>query len=119
MFPEQAPSDDRSCQNAVSDSAIKRLTGGLPGCSTATGGYWQARQPVPLRMVSTLARADQALVTRIVLAVVVSLVRFGVGRWLVGATEASEQWWIEILHSGTPVTRFCCIRMTCVNTIWS
>jgi len=119
MLPEPAPSDDRSWQSAVNDSAIKRLTGGLPACSTATGGYWQARQRVPLRMVSTLARADQAPVTRMVLAVVVSLVRFGVGRWLVRATEASEQWWIEILDSGTPVTRFCCIRITCVNTIWS
>ena len=36
MFLAQALSADRSCQNAVNDSAIKRLAGGLPLCSTAT-----------------------------------------------------------------------------------
>ena len=55
MFLAQALRADRSCQNAVNDSAIKRLAGGLPVCSTATGAYCQARQRLPLEMVSTLA----------------------------------------------------------------
>ena len=54
MFLAQALSADRSCQNAVNDSAIKRLAGGLPLCSTATGAYCQARQRLPLEMVSRL-----------------------------------------------------------------
>ncbi len=56
MFVAQALSADRSCQNAVDDAAIKRLIGGLPPCSTHTGAYCQARQRLPLEMVSTLAR---------------------------------------------------------------
>lgn len=56
MFLAQAMSEDRSCQKAVNDAAIKRLVGGLSPCSTATGGYCQARQRLPLTMVSTLAR---------------------------------------------------------------
>ncbi len=34
MFLAQALSEDRSCQRAVNDAAVKRLTGGLPVCST-------------------------------------------------------------------------------------
>jgi hypothetical protein len=34
MFLAQAMSVDRSCQQAVDEAAIKRLTGGLPLCST-------------------------------------------------------------------------------------
>lgn len=56
MFLAQAMSDDRSCQKAVNDAAIKRVVGGLSPCSTATGGYCQARQRLPLEMVSTLVR---------------------------------------------------------------
>jgi hypothetical protein len=37
MFLAQALSADRSCQRAVNDTAIKRLAGGLPVCSTHTG----------------------------------------------------------------------------------
>jgi hypothetical protein len=37
MFLAQALSADRSCQQAVNDSAIKRLKGGLAVCSTGTG----------------------------------------------------------------------------------
>jgi hypothetical protein len=56
MFLAQAMSADRSCQKAVDDAAIKRLVGGLPLCSTHTGAYCQARQRLPLEMVSILTR---------------------------------------------------------------
>ena len=56
MFLAQAMSADRSCQKAVNEAAIKRVAGGLSLCSTATGGYCQARQRLPLDMISTLAR---------------------------------------------------------------
>ena len=36
MFLNQALSAARSCQHAVDESAIKRLTQGLPQCSTHT-----------------------------------------------------------------------------------
>ncbi len=55
MFLAQALSADRSCQKAVDDSAIKRLLGNLPVCSTHTGAYCRARQRLPLEMVATLA----------------------------------------------------------------
>jgi len=55
MFLSQAMSEDRSCQNAVNDAAIKRIISGLSPCSTATGGYCQARKRLPLEMVSALA----------------------------------------------------------------
>src|SRR5688572_23045394 len=44
MFVAQALSADRSCQRVVNESAVKRLVGGLPQCSTHTGGYCRARQ---------------------------------------------------------------------------
>jgi len=56
MFLAQALSADRSCQKAVNDTAIKRLAGGLPLCSTHTGAYCRARGRLPLEMVSTLTR---------------------------------------------------------------
>lgn len=56
MFLAQAMNDDRSCQKAVNDAAIKRLIGGLSPCSTSTGGYCQARQRLPVEMVSALTR---------------------------------------------------------------
>ena len=64
MFLAQALAADRSCQNAVNDSAIKRLMGGLPGCSTHTGAYCRARQRLPVEMVSTLARYTGQLMAR-------------------------------------------------------
>jgi len=54
MFLAQALGADRSCQNAVNDSAIRRVVGGLPECSTNTGAYCQSRQRLPTEMVSTL-----------------------------------------------------------------
>ncbi len=56
MFLAQAMSEDRSCQKVVNDAAVKRIVGGLSPCSTGTGGYCQARQRLPLDMISTLAR---------------------------------------------------------------
>ena len=54
MFLAQALSSDRSCQKVVNDAAVKRMTGGLPMCSTRTGAYCRARQRLDLKMVSTL-----------------------------------------------------------------
>ncbi len=56
MFLAQTLSADRSCQRAVNDAAVKRLTGGLPMCSTHTGAYCRARVRLPVAMVSTLTR---------------------------------------------------------------
>lgn len=56
MFVSQALSADRSCQAIVNQSAVQRLTGRLPGCSTHTGGYCRARQKLPLDLASGLAR---------------------------------------------------------------
>ena len=63
MFLAQAMSVDRSCQAIVDDAAVKRLLGGLPVCSTYTGGYCKARQRLPLTMVSTLTRYSGRLVS--------------------------------------------------------
>lgn len=56
MFLAQALSADRSCQKAVNDTAVKRLAGALPQCSTHTGAYCRARGRLPVEMVSTLTR---------------------------------------------------------------
>lgn len=56
MFVAQALSADRSCQHVVNQAAVQRLVTGLPICSTNTGGYCQARQRLPLEMVSGLTR---------------------------------------------------------------
>jgi hypothetical protein len=66
MFLSQAMSADRSCQKAVDEAAIKRLTGGLPRCSTHTGAYCRARQRLPVEMVAALTRHTGSLMaTRI------------------------------------------------------
>jgi len=62
MFLAQAVSDDRSCQNIVNQSSVSRLIGGLPKCSTATGGYCKARERLPIEMVQTLARFTGQLI---------------------------------------------------------
>lgn len=54
MFLAQAMNEDRSCQHIVNDSAIKRVLGGLPPCSTSTGAYCRARNRLPLPMVKSL-----------------------------------------------------------------
>lgn len=63
MFLAQAMSADRSCQRVVNDTAIKRLVGGLPVCSTHTGAYCRARKRLPIEMVSTLVRHTGRLMT--------------------------------------------------------
>jgi hypothetical protein len=72
MFLAQALSADRSCQKAVDEAATKRLVSGLPLCSTHTGAYCQARQRLPVEMVSTLARYT--------------------GRWMSGHMPESWHW---------------------------
>ena len=57
MFLAQALNADRSCQKVVNDTAVYRLAGGLPSCSTHTGAYCRARQRLPTPMVSALARS--------------------------------------------------------------
>jgi hypothetical protein len=54
MFLAQAMNTDRSCQNVVNDSSVKRLMGGFPLCSTHTGAYCRARKRLPLEMITTL-----------------------------------------------------------------
>jgi hypothetical protein len=63
LFLAQAMNADRSCQSVVDHTAVQRLSGGLPQCSTATGGYCRARQRLPADMVSTLARHTGQLIT--------------------------------------------------------
>lgn len=56
MFLTQVMSSDGSCQQAVNHAAVNRMMGGLPLCSTATGGYCKARQRLPIEMVAELVR---------------------------------------------------------------
>jgi hypothetical protein len=56
MFLRQALSDDRSCQRAVNDAAIARLSGNLLRCSTHTGAYCRARQRLPTPLITSLTR---------------------------------------------------------------
>lgn len=61
MFLAQALNEDRSCQKAVNDAAVTRMIGGLPSVSTNTGGYCQARQRLPLAMLSEMVRSTGEL----------------------------------------------------------
>ncbi|MEO7067921.1 MAG: hypothetical protein ABI114_13485 [Rhodanobacter sp.] len=54
MFMAQALSADRSCQNAINEFSIRRVTGGLRACSTSTAAYCRARKRLPQSMVSSL-----------------------------------------------------------------
>ncbi len=65
MFLAQALSADRSCQKAVNDSAIRRVTGGLSACSTHTGAYCRARQRLPVEMVGTLVQRTGRLMSEL------------------------------------------------------
>ena len=62
LFLSQAVSDDRSCRNVVNQSTLARLIGGLPKCSTATGGYCKARARLPVDMVRDLTRFTGQLI---------------------------------------------------------
>ena len=72
MFLAQALSADRSCQRAVNEAAIKRLSGGLAICSTHTGAYCRARQRLPIEMVSALVHHT--------------------GRWMAGKSPQAWHW---------------------------
>ena len=63
MFLGQALSADRSCQKAVNEVAVKRLSARLRPCSTHTGAYCNARQRLPQAMVSTLVQHTGQLIT--------------------------------------------------------
>lgn len=54
MWLAQVLSADGSCQYAVDQAATMRLLSGLPLCSTATGGYCQARSRLPLSLARDL-----------------------------------------------------------------
>ena len=56
MFLRQALSEDRSCQRAVNDTAVARVAGHLPQCSTHTGAYCRARQRLPTPLIASLTR---------------------------------------------------------------
>ena len=62
MFLAQALNTDRSCQKAVKDAAVQRWSGGLPPCSTDTGGYCHARQRLPMGMVSAVTQHTGQLI---------------------------------------------------------
>ena len=63
MFLAQALSADRSCQKVVNESAVQRIVGGLPRCSSHTGGYCRARQRLPVNLVSTLTHHTGQLIS--------------------------------------------------------
>ena len=55
IFLAQVLSSDGSCQQAVNDTAVKRLVAGMQECSSNTAAYCKARTRLPQTMVSTLA----------------------------------------------------------------
>jgi hypothetical protein len=61
MFLDQTPGADRSCQQAVNQSVALRTAHGLPICSAGTGAYCQARQRLPLELVTAASRATAQL----------------------------------------------------------
>jgi len=56
LFLTQVMNADQSCQHIVNQSAIQRLSMGLPACSTHTGAYCKARQRLPVDLISGLSR---------------------------------------------------------------
>ena len=63
MFMKQVLAADRSCQRAVDGWAAQRAVEGLSVQSIRTGGYCQARQRLPLQMVSALTRESGRLLS--------------------------------------------------------
>jgi hypothetical protein len=55
IFLAQVLSSDGSCQQAVNDTAVKRLVAGMDECSSNTAAYCKARARLPQTMVSALA----------------------------------------------------------------
>jgi hypothetical protein len=56
MFLSQALNPDRSCQKAVNEAAVRRLSAGMRPCSSHTGAYCSARQRLPTEMVCSLTQ---------------------------------------------------------------
>lgn len=56
LFLSQTMSADRSCQNVVNVSAIKRVMTGMPPDNTYTGSYCKARRRLPSELVKSLVR---------------------------------------------------------------
>lgn len=66
MFLAQALSPDRSCQKAVNEAAVRRLSAGIRACSSHTGGYCNARQRLPEEMIRSLTQyTGQAITARV------------------------------------------------------
>lgn len=63
MFMKQSLQADRSCQRAVNAWAAQRTAEGLSVQSIRTGAYCQARQRLPLQMVTALARETGRLLS--------------------------------------------------------
>jgi hypothetical protein len=63
MFMKQALQADRSCQRAVNAWAAQRAAEGLSVQSIRTGAYCQARQRLPLEMVTNLTRETGRLLS--------------------------------------------------------
>ena len=63
MFMKQALAADRSCQRAVNAWAAQRAAEGLSVQSIRTGGYCQARQRLPLQLLTALTRASGQLLS--------------------------------------------------------
>jgi len=63
MFMKQVLAGDRSCQRAVDAWAAQRAVEGLSVQSIRTGAYCQARQRLPLEMVTALMRETGRLLS--------------------------------------------------------
>ena len=63
MFMKQGLEDDHSCQRAVNAWAAQRAADGLHVHSVRTGAYCQARQRLPLAMVTALTRETGRLLS--------------------------------------------------------
>jgi hypothetical protein len=63
MFMKQVLAADRSCQQAVNAWAAQRAVEGLSVQSIRTGAYCQARQRLPLEMVTALMRETGRLLS--------------------------------------------------------
>lgn len=63
MFMKQELEADHSCQQAVNAWAAQRAADGLRVCSVRTGAYCQARQRLPLAMVTALTHETGRLLS--------------------------------------------------------
>ncbi len=63
MFMKQGLEADRSCRRAVNAWAAQRAAEGLRVTSIRTGAYCQARQRLPLAMVTALTRETGRLLS--------------------------------------------------------